>query len=41
VRVAADLSRDVVVLLAPRRLEGQVRPTRDEVVEALAALRQD
>src|SRR5688500_18237183 len=28
VRVAADLSRDVVVLLAPRRLDEQVRPTR-------------
>lgn len=41
VRVAADLSRDVVVLLAPRRLDGQVQPARAEVVEALAALGED
>jgi hypothetical protein len=31
----------VLLLLAPRRVEGQVRPTRDEVVEALAALAED
>ena len=41
VRAASVLSREVVLLLAPRRLDGQVRPTRDEVVEALAGLAED
>ncbi len=41
VGAATALSHEVVLLLAPRQLEGQVRPTRGEVVEALAALAED
>ena len=41
VRLAAGLSREVVLLLAPRRLEGVVQPARAEVVEALAAMAED
>jgi hypothetical protein len=41
VRLAAGLSQEVVLLLAPRRVGGQVRPTRDEVVEALCGLAED
>jgi UDP-GlcNAc:undecaprenyl-phosphate/decaprenyl-phosphate GlcNAc-1-phosphate transferase len=41
VQAAGALSRDVVLLLAPRRFEGEVRPTRDEVVEVLAALAEE
>lgn len=35
------LSRDVIVLLAPRRVNGALRPSRAEAVEALAALAED
>jgi hypothetical protein len=42
VRVAVGLSREVVLLLAPRQCAGgEVRPARQEVVEALAALAED
>jgi hypothetical protein len=40
-RAAAELSREVVLLLAPRRVAGEVRPSREEVAEALAALAED
>ncbi len=41
VRAAAPLSREVVLLLAPRLVDGAARPTREEVIEALAALAED
>ncbi len=41
VRVAARLSHEVVLLLAPRQLAGQVQPARAEVIEAIAALAED
>ncbi len=41
VRLAAGLSGEVLLLLAPRQVEGQVRPTRAEVAEALASLAED
>jgi UDP-GlcNAc:undecaprenyl-phosphate GlcNAc-1-phosphate transferase len=41
VRVATALSREVVLLLAPRQVAGQVRPARAEVIEALAAMAED
>ena len=41
VRAAAPLSRELVLLLAPRRVDGAVRPTREEVIDAVAALAED
>jgi UDP-GlcNAc:undecaprenyl-phosphate GlcNAc-1-phosphate transferase len=41
VRSATPLSREVVLLLAPRWVEGEVQPTRAEVIEAVAALAED
>ena len=38
VRVATALSREVVLLLAPRQVAGQVLPARAEVIDALAAM---
>jgi UDP-GlcNAc:undecaprenyl-phosphate/decaprenyl-phosphate GlcNAc-1-phosphate transferase len=41
VRVAARLSHEVVLLLAPRQVAGQVLPVRAEVIEAVAAIAED
>lgn len=41
VRTAARLSREVMLLLAPRRLLGVVQPERAEVIEAVAAMAED
>jgi hypothetical protein len=38
VQAAGRLSREVVLLLAPRWQGGQVRPSRDEVIEAVSLL---
>jgi hypothetical protein len=41
VRVATRLSHEVVLLLAPRQIAGQVQPTRAEVIDAVAAIAED
>jgi hypothetical protein len=41
VHVATRLSREVVLLLAPRQTAGQVLPARAEVIEAVAAIAED
>ena len=41
VRVATRLSHEVVLLLAPRQVAGQVLPARAEVIEAVAAIAED
>jgi UDP-GlcNAc:undecaprenyl-phosphate GlcNAc-1-phosphate transferase len=41
VRVATRLSREVVLLLAPCQVDGQVLPARSEVIEAVAALAEE
>ena len=41
VRAATAMSREVVLLLAPRWQAGQVSPARAEVIDALAALAED
>jgi UDP-GlcNAc:undecaprenyl-phosphate GlcNAc-1-phosphate transferase len=40
-RAAAPISRDLTLLLAPRRVGADVLPSRAEVVDALAALAED
>jgi hypothetical protein len=41
VRVATRLSREVVLLLAPRQMAGQVCPSRAEVIDAVSAMAED
>ena len=41
VRAARALSSEVVLLLAPWHFDGQLRPSREEVVETLSALAED
>jgi hypothetical protein len=41
VRVATRLSREVLLLLAPRTVAGQVQPSRAEVIDAVTAMAED
>ncbi len=40
-RLASAISRDLTVLLAPRRIGSEIRPSRSEVVEILTMLAED